>query len=68
MGVTPEEDRHLKQCQHDWVDTYSGSGLSRRTPDVQIVVFFCKKCLEIRKKHIDVSDQLLNPDITELYE
>ena len=60
------EDNML--CTHDWVDTYGGNGMSRHSPDKYIIWFFCKKCLETRKKIIDISDQLVSPDTLELYE
>lgn len=55
-------------CVHNWIDTYGVNGLSRETPDKQIIWFFCKKCLEMKKKIIDVSDQLINPETLALYE
>lgn len=63
----PEEDQMLKRCEHDWMDMYHASGMDKKTPKIEIVRFFCKKCLTIRKKTIDISDQLLMPDTKELY-
>lgn len=74
----PEEDRFLQNefaksrtnkpvCEHDFVDSYAGGGLSKKSPDITILVFFCKKCLTIRKKQIDSSDILISPETLDLY-
>ena len=55
-------------CTHQWVDSYHGGGLSKETPDIQILVFFCKRCLAIRKKRLDASDLIISPETLELYD
>ena len=72
MDYMPDEDRWLNTSkpdhEHCWVDSYVGGGFSKKTPDKMILVFFCKKCLEIRKKILDSSDTLIAPETLELYE
>ena len=63
-----EEDSFLPKCQHEWADTYTGSGLSQETPDKTILYFYCTKCLAIRMKVIDTSGILISPETKELYD
>lgn len=71
--IAPEDEflpEHLKNatCKHDWIDAYNASGLSKKSPNILIMVFFCKKCLAIRQKSVDVSSMIVSPETLELYE
>ena len=64
--MMPEEDRNL--CKHRWVDMYNGSGLLQHDYERMMIFFYCRNCLDIRKKIIDMSGQFVHPDTIELYE
>ena len=68
MTTEPGEDKWLDPCRHYWVDTYTGAGLSKETPDKTILVFYCRRCLAFRYRTIDTSQVLISPETKELYD
>lgn len=50
LEVTSEDN-----CKHVWCDLYQGQGISKANPDVCLVTFFCKYCLEIVIRSYNVS-------------
>jgi hypothetical protein len=61
--MIPEEDEWLikeqhkiVQCKHEYVDFYLGSGISKKDKDIMNIPVFCKKCLDKKWLHIDISD------------
>ena len=55
-------------CIHEWMDAYRGGGLSKHSPHITILVFYCKKCLAIRTKKLEEPDVMIMPETLELYE
>lgn len=64
--MQPEEDKYI--CVHKYIFLAQASGFSRATPDKYVLFFYCEKCVNTRKKIIDVSDQHINRQTMEEYE
>ena len=65
-SMQPEEDRQL--CVHKYTFLAQASGFARSTPDKYVLFFYCEKCVNTRKKIIDVSDQHIDRQTVEEYE
>lgn len=63
----PEDPIPAKGHEHDWIDTYKAGGFSKESPELEVLVFFCKKCLEIRVKKVR-TNVILDHDVLELWE
>lgn len=46
--MKPAEDEFI--CVHDWCDLYTGGGVDKHDPNIALVAFYCKKCLQITVK------------------
>lgn len=64
----PEEDRLLKHCAHKYKLSEQASGFAQVSTDRYVLLFYCEKCLSIRKKIVNVSDQHVSPQLAEEYE
>lgn len=53
------------KCKHSWCDLYGGSGLAKNNPEVALVVFFCKHCLEITIRSYSMARFARDPDYDE---
>lgn len=52
-NAIPHEDTML--CPHLWVDLYHGWGQSKLNHNLMYVRFYCRRCLEIRTRVLDMS-------------
>lgn len=57
-----EAQKQLLRCDHEYVDFYNGAGISKRNKYIMNIPVFCKKCLDKKWLHIDVSDNDYDED------
>lgn len=58
--MLPEEDKLL--CIHEFCDLYGADDVDKNDPYLIHVVFFCKKCLQLRHKSYRRDRARLDPE------